>query len=288
MDFFGAQLAAAGNEVVFIARGEQYAALKANGLRVESLANPVQLESVEVFENPQETEKVDVALSCVKLYDAEHAAKICASLLSESGIAVALQNGLDGPDYLRAILGSERSLTGSVIISAFIESPGLIRHVGKTCQMALEKRAGLSENFFQVCHHAGIQVRQEVSPESILWKKFVRLAPLSGVSVLCQSPLGFVAGNSVLREVLDGLVSETVSVGRAKGVDLDESAIRQEVRERIEKAPYEFKPSLLLDIERGKKSEAAWLCGRVVQLGKELGISTPHNNTVWGAMQRFL
>ncbi|OVE80037.1 hypothetical protein BVY02_01560 [bacterium J17] len=285
--YYGANLARSGAEVFFIARGQQYAAMREQGLRVESEAGPVKLEKVEVYEDPTLAPKADIALSCVKLYDAEAAAQICKSMLKTDGIAVSLQNGIDGPAFLSEVLGADRSVAGSVIISAFVESPACIKHVGSNQVFHIEKRSGLADELFRACIKAGFDAHQIEDPELLLWKKFVRLVPISGASVLCRSSMGFVASNPHLRRVLENLVRETVRVGSAKGVEFQDSVV-EEVLERIDKAPYEFKPSLLLDIERGRKVEAPWLSGRVVSLGRELGIPTPYNDCAWAAVQRFV
>jgi 2-dehydropantoate 2-reductase len=285
--YYGAKLAASGTEVCFIARGNQYRILAEQGLRVESESGSVHLKELEVYDDAAKAPQVDVALSCVKLYDAEEAARLCGTLLGKDGYAISLQNGIDGPKFLSDSLGSERAIAGSVVISAFVEKPGLIRHVGSNQSLRVEKRAGRTDEFFDVCQRAGFQSQQVKDPELLLWKKFIRLVPLSGIAVLCRSALGILAGNDHLRFLLRNLIAETVAVGKASGVDLEDSMIN-EILCGVESLPREFKPSLLLDLERGKALEAPWLAGRVVQLGTELQVPTPYNDCIWAALLPFV
>lgn len=285
--YYGARLADSGAEVCFLARGAQFEALRDSGLTVESALGSVRLETVEVYSDPASMPEVDVALSCVKLYDAEKAAAICRTVLKPDGLAVSLQNGIDGPAILAKEVGEERTLAGSVMISAFIEAPGVIRHVGKNQAFHLETREGLATRLFEAVGAAGLQAKQIDDPDLLLWNKFVRLVSLSGVAVLSRSPLGFVAGNAPLRVVLQHLAEEAEAIGRALGLALAEG-IPASLLEAIDKLPYEFKPSLLLDLEQGKRLEAPWLSGRLVELGRELGIPTPYHDAAWGAVQRFL
>ena len=50
--YFGARLAAAGQEVHFIARGAHLAALRANGLRLKSANGDLHLQGVSATDNP--------------------------------------------------------------------------------------------------------------------------------------------------------------------------------------------------------------------------------------------
>jgi 2-dehydropantoate 2-reductase len=72
--YFGARLAAAGNDVVFVARGAHLAAIRANGLRVESAGGDIVLPKVVATDDPSSIAPVDAVLFCVKLWDVEAAA----------------------------------------------------------------------------------------------------------------------------------------------------------------------------------------------------------------------
>ena len=67
--YFGARLAAAGNDVTFIARGAHLAALREHGLRIESGTSPLHLADVQATDNPQAVAPVDIVMFCVKLWD---------------------------------------------------------------------------------------------------------------------------------------------------------------------------------------------------------------------------
>ena len=64
--FLGGQLAQAGEDVVFIARGEHLQALRARGLRVDSVKGDFVLQSVKATDDPAQVGVVDVVLVGVK------------------------------------------------------------------------------------------------------------------------------------------------------------------------------------------------------------------------------
>ena len=69
--YFGARLAQGGCDVSFIARGAHLAALREQGLVVESKLGNVRLSSVPATDDPATLGPVDVVLVGVKLWDTE-------------------------------------------------------------------------------------------------------------------------------------------------------------------------------------------------------------------------
>ena len=67
----GASLAGAGEDVVFVARGEHLAAIRANGLRVKGDRGESVIRPVQASDDPAAIGPVDLVLFCVKLWDVE-------------------------------------------------------------------------------------------------------------------------------------------------------------------------------------------------------------------------
>ncbi len=63
--YFGARLAAAGDEVVFIARGAHKDTMQANGLTVHSPLGDIHLDRVEAKDDPGAVGPCDIILFCV-------------------------------------------------------------------------------------------------------------------------------------------------------------------------------------------------------------------------------
>ena len=73
--YFGARLANSGCEVGFVARGQQLAALRSQGLKVESSLGHLVLPQVNASDNPADFGKADLVLFGVKLWDTVQAAQ---------------------------------------------------------------------------------------------------------------------------------------------------------------------------------------------------------------------
>ena len=73
--YFGGRLAAAGHDVTFFARGAHLAAIRQNGLRIESPLGDLHLPKVTATDDPAGVAPVDLVLFAVKLWDTERAAE---------------------------------------------------------------------------------------------------------------------------------------------------------------------------------------------------------------------
>jgi 2-dehydropantoate 2-reductase len=91
--YFGVRLAAAGVNVVFIARGAHLEAIRTSGFRLESVRGDVLLHPAQASDVPMEVGRVDVVLLGVKTWQGAEAADAMRPLLGPETIVVALQNG---------------------------------------------------------------------------------------------------------------------------------------------------------------------------------------------------
>ena len=83
-------------------------------------------------------------------------------------------------------------------------------------------------------------------------------------------------------EVALACMEETEDIARHKGVSLPEGFSRDWVS-RVSKGNSPIKPSLLLDLERGRKLELDLCQGAILRLGTELGVPTPVNRFIFTA-----
>ncbi len=67
--YFGARLAASGEDVTFISRGRHLSALGEHGMSLKSPRGDLRLEKVVATDDPSTVGTVDVVLVTVKLYD---------------------------------------------------------------------------------------------------------------------------------------------------------------------------------------------------------------------------
>ena len=128
--YFGARLSRGGHDVAFIARGRHLAAIRADGLRIQSPLGDMHLRDPVVTADPAALDPVDLVLFGVKLWDTESAVEQLKPLLQPETAVVSFQNGVVKDDILRGVLGTNHVIGGVCYIAAAIAEPGVIRHSG--------------------------------------------------------------------------------------------------------------------------------------------------------------
>ena len=281
--YFGARLAAAGHEVTFLARGAHREAMARDGLRVLASDGELHVEAPGLLGAESEAGPFEVVLACVKLWDLESAARCIEPFLSPDSMVVPFQNGVSALDILTGVLGAERLLGGVAQIAASIERPGVIRQTGGFARLFFGEpdggRSSRADALLTACQEAGIEARLSESIESRIWMKFIMLAPMAGAACRRRASIGEILAAADGQAELGRLIEETVAVGRAKGVTLPDDVAAKTLAFYGD-LPSEMKPSMLHDLEAGKRLEVDWLSGEVVRLGESLGVDTPAHRAV--------
>src|SRR5262249_18574842 len=111
-------------------RGATLQALRARGLRVDSINGDFFVDDAHATDKPSEVGPVDAVVFTTKAWQTPEAAEQARPMIGAHTLAVSLQNGMDGPDQLARALGREHVLGGLCGIVAFSVAPGHIRHAG--------------------------------------------------------------------------------------------------------------------------------------------------------------
>jgi 2-dehydropantoate 2-reductase len=276
--YFGGRLALAGeDDVLFIARGAHLQALRTQGLRVESPKGDFTVSSVEASDDPRRIGPVDAVLVAVKAWQVPEVAQAIRPMLGPETCVVPLQNGLEAPAQVTAVLGPEHVLGGTCVISSTVTAPGCIRHLGLEPSIAFgalddhpDPRAErLREAFLRAEVTAIIPADIQVA----IWEKFmaIRLGPVGAVA---RAPVGVLRSVPETRRLVEQAGIETLMVARARGIDLAEDSPARMMAALDTIAPGII-ASLQRDIEAGRPSELDALTGALVRLGAEVGVETP-------------
>jgi len=289
--YFGAKLAASGQEVHFIARGAHLEAIQNNGLQIFSPNGDVLVKPARATSNPAAVGPADLVIVAVKLWSTEQALRDAAPLVGPNTAIVSFQNGVVAIDAVSSLYGKPRTLGGVVQIAALIEEPGVIRHNGTMAVLIVGELEGKPsprvQKLVDACVKAGIDARASDDIRKSIWEKYVGLVALSGMTSLTRLPLGPIREDPDTRALTRQLMSEVVAVGTAKGVRLDGDLADRMLR-NLDGLPRTMVASMLGDLERGNRLELPWLSGGVVQMGKELNIPTPANGFVVAALKHYI
>ena len=289
--YFGGRLAAAGSDIAFIARGANLAALRRDGLHIESPLGDAHVASVSATDDPAQIGPVDMVLFLVKLYDTETAARQMAPLIGPDTAVVSFQNGVEARERIGEIVGKQRVLGGTAFIPADLRAPGIVRHNGPFARLTVGEFDGRRSERAQSLNDAFVAAGVEatlVSDMTVrIWEKFIFLSALSAITTLTRLPLGAILADNLSHDLFRAAILETHAVGRAACPALAEDA--GERGYALAKGfPPTMRASMLDDLERGKRLELDSLSGAVVRLGEKHGIATPVHSVVHKALHPFV
>jgi 2-dehydropantoate 2-reductase len=130
--------------------------------------------------------------------------------------------------------------------------------------------------------HIDIQPQDDMNRER--WQKFIFLSSMAGVNCMMREPIGKVLADPDTRAFYRKLMEECLAVGQKSGAKVPNSWIDDRMT-FSDNAPPGMKASMLHDLEAGNRLELDWLTGKIVALGKELGVPTPGSEAVYAAVK---
>jgi 2-dehydropantoate 2-reductase len=288
---YGASLARAGAEVIFVARGPHLAAIRANGLRVEGDRGETHIPHARATDDITSIGAVDVVLSCVKLWDVEAVAEQVRAIVGPQTAVIPLQNGVDAAERMIAILGRDPVMAGVAFVTGTIVAPGVVRQTGTYQRITFGELDGRiserGERLRDLCEAARFE--GVLSPDIMVpvWEKFLLMVPASGLNALTRLPLGKWREHPELVALYDAALRETVAVGLAQGVRLSPDSIENGMAMMRSMPPYHM-TSMGNDLLRGNRLELPWFAGKVVELGRRHGIPTPTNGFIYAALKPYV
>jgi 2-dehydropantoate 2-reductase len=140
--------------------------------------------------------------------------------------------------------------------------------------------------FHSLCQSAGFDSVNSNEIQTAMWEKFILLATNSSVVALTRLPFGKLRDDPDVFVLFERGVAESAAVGRARGVALP-AQIEAKVLRATRNFPPEMLPSMAVDLLRGNRLELPWLAGKVVALGRELGVPTPTYDVMYAALKPY-
>ncbi len=266
---YGYLIHKAGYEVVFVARGKKFEALK-RGLKVTGL--------VEDFVRVNAVDKpcdADITFVTVKSYDTEEVAKSLRCV--DCGIVVSLQNGIGNEEilskYLGRVLGGVTTYASNLIDYGWIEFAG----VGETFIGSMDGKIGEDVlKVVEVLKECGINAEAVEDIVKRKWIKTVINSVINPITAILRVRNGAIMEIEELWELALAVLREGEKVLRAMGIDVELEGVLRDVVTKTAKN----KSSMLQDVERGKRTEIEFINGAIVRKAKELGIDTPYNRAL--------
>ncbi len=302
--FVGAKLAAAGEDVTFIARWKNLDAIRARGMTVK-YADGTMLEAntVKATDSFAAVGHVDCVILALKSHQVESIVNQLAPLYGPKTTVITMQNGI--PFWYFANHGGALANTrvatvdprgvclegipveriiGCVVYPATeLVAPGVVRHIegerfplGELDGSASNRVKDLSDVFAK----AGLKSPVLDNIRNEIWLKLWGNLTFNPISALTHATLVDICENPHGKALATSMMQEAQAVAEKLG-----ASFRVSLEKRIDGAAKvgRHKTSMLQDVEAGREIEIDALVGAVVELGQHVGIATPTINAVYQA-----
>jgi len=300
--YVGVQLALAGEEVTFVARGANLAAIRAGGMKLvlpdgsEQVASNVRATQDYGAAGPQ-----DMVILAMKAHQVEAVAEEVPKLFGPETVVVPMQNGIPywyfykhGGDLEGSCVKSvdphgqilkkvppERVIGCVVYPASELIAPGVVKlvegdrfPVGEPDGSNSLRVTAVSECFTRAGFKAPVleNIRAEI------WLKLWGNLTFNPISALSRSTLADICQYPLTRELATAMMTEAQNIAAKLGI-----TFRVPLEKRIAGAEKvgKHKTSMLQDVEAGRAPEVDALVGSVVELGHLTRTPTPHIGAVY-------
>jgi 2-dehydropantoate 2-reductase len=304
--YIAAMLKQSGMDVSVVARGEQLAAIRSQGIRLITEGREIVAE-VPATDDPAKLGPQDTIIVALKAHQSWAAAESIAGLIGPATTVVTAQNGVpwwyfyglpgqfanlrletvDPGDRQWRAIGPERVLGCTVYIAAETIEPGVIKHLygqnfglGEPNRKETDRLRSLAELF----EKAGLKPRIYPEIRNDIWLKLWGNLCFNPISALTRASLDVIATDPATRSVARNMMAEAERIGRRLGVHF-----RVDIERRINSAAQVkgHRTSMLQDLERGKPLEIDALLTAVQELGRIADLDTPYIDCVLGLTQQM-
>ncbi len=295
--FIAGALARSGAEAGVVARGAHLAAIRKNGLQIESVLGNFEAR-IPAAADLREFDDPRYVLLTFKSHQWDGALPQFDKAVRSGAIFVTLQNGLpfwysqdralesvDPGGRIRAAIPYEQVIGGVVHTSGMLPAPGHVKQSGNTLYPIGELDGSETQRIMQlskIFEDAGLHAPVERDIRRLVWRKLLGNLALNPVSALTRATVGAMLHDPPTRAVLREIVEEGLAVARAAGVEIGVTA-----EERLDTAMHiaDVKTSTLQDLEAGKPLELEPICGATIEIARQYGVPVPHIETVYALTQ---
>jgi 2-dehydropantoate 2-reductase len=277
---FAGHLKKAGHPVVMLDYKEDRAReININGISLEGVAGDFKVQVAAVTENP--SQKIHVALICVKAYQTEEVARALSSWLDSDVMVLTLQNGLGNLEILKETFGEKRVLGGVTAEGATLLGPGCVRHAGRgpTIIGPAGGDGGPAASIVSAFADAGFDIRAVDAVEDLIWGKLIVNVGINALAAITRLKNGRLPDIKGTHQVMKEAVGEAVKVADLKGIHLPFPDPVEKVLE-VCRGTADNIASMLQDVLAQRATEIRFINGAIVAEGQRLGIETPVNFTL--------
>ena len=300
--YLGARLSLAGEEVTFIARNRNLAAINANGFKlIEEDGREQVARNLRAVHRMAEAGPQDVVLLTLKAHQVKDVLPELRELFGPHTLVVTMINGLpwwyfhklagpyegrslesvDPGGVISAHIEPERVIGGIVYPASELVEPGVVRVVEGNRFTLGELDGSRSERIealSQAMMRAGFKSPVSKDIRGEIWVKLWGNLSFNPISALTHATLQDICRFPATRQLAARMMTEAQAIGEKLGVEFK---ISLDKRIAGAEAVGAHKTSMLQDVEHGRALELQALVGSVVELAQITQTPAPNIEAVY-------
>lgn len=269
----GAELHAAEQEIVFLDLNTAHLdAINASGLRVDWDDRTEYLKIPAM--RPGDAPEVDLVILLTKTMHSEAALDSIAPLIDVGACVLTLQNGLGNTEKVLSRVPEGQVLFGCTMTPGDLRGPG---HVASHGMSYTPFDAVVSDGpaARRAADLSGKDMTWTDTTAAQVWQKAAFNCAMNATAVLGAGTVGALADH-IGADLAQDIAAEVLAVGTALGIGVDLAAVRKQIDFAF-RGHRGHKPSMLQDVEAGRRTEIETLNGYVERKGQDLGVAVPMN-----------
>jgi 2-dehydropantoate 2-reductase len=276
--YFGAILQRGGADVTFLVRPRRAAQLADRVLVVRTPTGAIEQRVKTVLAGEVDGHYDCVFLAC-KAYDLDSAIEAIAPALGDGSAILPVLNGINHIASLSERFGAAHVLGGMTTIAATMTPDGdVIRQAGTPDTMVFGELTGEGESRCEAIRDAlvagGIPGRISDQIIAEMWTKFAGFASNALIATLTRGRTGEIAATSAGADFVNAAFDECALVTTAEGFP-PASTIRNLVLEIHARVGSTLAPSILADLEAGRRTEGEHTLGDLLKRAELHGLEVP-------------
>lgn len=271
---FGGLLKKSGVDVLLIGRKDHVKSIMKNGLSISGLEEfNVR---VNASSNLLDAKGSDVIVITTKAYDTKNVLEEILPILDEEVNVMSLQNGAGNLEEIARFLKKQKIIGAVTNMGAFLESPGIIKYMGKgtTTIGPLADENIIAKDLVKIFKNAGIDTKYSNNIEREIWTKVIINSAINPLASILNSENGILLEGNLL-EIVREVTEEGKMILEKNGIDIPEDIFEKTVTVIINTS--RNINSTLSDLRKGNKTEIEFISGKIVELGDKIGIPAPYN-----------
>ena len=185
---------------------------------------------------------------------------------------ISCQNGLDVEEQIRNVFGRKRALRLVLNMGCSISAPNEVKvnffmpHILSDLPLG----AAYAQQIANDLSSSGFPTQVKTDYRVETFKKAILNSSLGALCGVTRQSMSFVMARADMRELVKQVIKEGVAVAHAMNISIQGDFVEQAMLYQDQGGDH--KPSILLDIENGHKTENDYHCGKITEYAKAYGV----------------